>query len=378
MDTVTSVHFAWRGTPWQRARTGVSLHSHTSHSRETLDFIPRIAARVPLLRDLVRMQEARYRRRYRRELNYANAWWTPPLTPREALAVERQQIEQLGLRPLVSLTDHDSVDAPLLLRLLPEGRQMPVSVEWTLPYRGVVFHLGIHNLPPRRATQCMAAFAAFTAHPREDQIDGILSWLNEEPDTLVVFNHPYWDEVGAGQPLHDLMTAEFLRRYGPFLHALELNGLRPWSENRRVERLARSVDKPIISGGDRHCTEPNAMLNLTNSSSFGEFVEEVREYGRSCVLVMPQYREPIAARLMKMVADVMRDNRAHTHGWVRWSDRVFVRDRDTGAVEALSTIWARSGEPLVVRAVAGACVLLDSRGLQAALRQFLPATHEQA
>ncbi len=205
-----------------------------------------------------------------------------------------------------------------------------------------------------------------------------MSWLSEEPDTLVVFNHPYWDEKGGGQQYHDCMAVEFLRRYAPYLHALELNGLRPWSENRRVAALAASVEKPVVSGGDRHCCEPNAMLNLTNSTTFSEFVEEVRDYGRSHVLVMPQYREPIVSRVMKMIADVMRDNREHTHGWVRWTDRVFVRDYDTGQVEALSSIWSEGRQPLVVRGFAGASRLLDSRSLHAALRQFLSATQELA
>lgn len=378
MDTIASVHFAWRATPWQRARTGVSLHSHTSHSRETLDFLPRLASHVPVLRDLVRAEEARYRRLHGREMNYHNAWWTPPLGPREALSTERGQIERLGLQSLVSISDHDNVEAPLLLRLLPEGRQTPVSVEWTVPYRGVYFHLGVHNLPPRRATSCMGALAAFTANPTESDIEGLLAWLNEEPDTLVVFNHPNWDEKGVGQQLHDSVTAEFLKNYGPFLHALELNGMRPWSENRRVAVLGRSLDKPLVSGGDRHCCEPNAMLNLSNSSTFSEFVEEVRDYGRSHILVMPQYREPMVSRVMKMIADVMRDNRAHTHGWVRWTDRVFVRDHDTGAVDALSTVWSENRLPLVVQGFAAACRLLDSRSLHAALRQLLSASQELA
>ncbi len=198
MDTIPSVHFAWRGTPWQRARTGVSLHSHTSHSRETLEFLPHIAAHVPGLLAMVRAEETRYRRLYGREINYQNAWWTPPLGPREALSVEREQIERLGLQSLVSISDHDNIEAPLLLRLLPEGRQTPVSVEWSVPYRGVFFHLGVHNLPPRRATQCMAALADFTANPVQADIEALLSWLNEEPDTLVVFNHALWDEKGVG------------------------------------------------------------------------------------------------------------------------------------------------------------------------------------
>jgi hypothetical protein len=174
------------------------------------------------------------------------------------------------------------------------------------------------------------------------------------------------------------MAVEFLRRYSPFLHALELNGLRPWSENRRVAEWGASLDKPVVSGGDRHCTEPNAMLNLTNSGTFGEFAEEIREYGRSHVLVMPQYREPMVSRVIRMIADVMRDNRAHTHGWVCWTDRVFVRDHGTGEVEALSSIWSEGRQPLLVQTFARACSLLDNRGTYAALRQFFSAPQELA
>ncbi|MGD0579984.1 MAG: hypothetical protein ABSC08_13765 [Bryobacteraceae bacterium] len=378
METTVSLQYAWRGAPWQRARAGVSLHSHTSHSRETLDFIPRFAAHVPVVRELVRAQEAKYRDLHGEDLNYFNAWWTPPLGPREALAVERKQIENLGLNPLVSISDHDNVEAPLLLRVLPEGRNTPVSVEWTVPYRGVILHLGVHNLPPRRATQCMEALAAFTAGPCEDDVENMLAWLNEEPGTLLVLNHPYWDEIGVGQQLHNSIAERFLRRYKPFLHALELNGLRPWSENRRVAALAASLERPVVSGGDRHCCEPNALLNLTNSDTFGEFVEEVREYGRSHVLVMPQYREPIVTRIMKMIADVMRDNTAHTHGWVRWTDRVFYRDSTTGAVESLSRLWSDNRQPFPFRAFAGACRLLESRSLHAAVRQLTPPAQELA
>ena len=110
MATPSLIHFAWRGMPWKRVRTGVSLHSHTSHSQETLDFIPRIAAHVPVLRNLVRAQEAKYRRLYGREFNYFNTWWTPPLGPRESLKVERMQFERLGLGALVSITDHDNIE----------------------------------------------------------------------------------------------------------------------------------------------------------------------------------------------------------------------------------------------------------------------------
>ncbi len=375
METADSIQFAWQGAPWQRALTGISLHSHTSHSKERLDFIPRLSSRVPILRTMVRAQERRYQERYGRPFNYLDAWWTPPLSPREALAVERRQIEELGLRPLVSLTDHDNIEAPVLLRVLPEGRDTPVSTEWTVPFRGTFFHLGVHNLPPRNASQIIAELNAFTADPREELIQPLLAALTERPETLVVFNHPCWDEKRIGQPLHDALALEFLASAGSFLHALEVNGIRPWPENLRAVELARAQGYPVIAGGDRHCSEPNALLNITNVSTFEEFVEEVRLDGHSQVLVMPQYREPLTCRLMRSIADVMRDNEAHAHGWVRWSDRVFFRRAD-GSVDALSSVWGDTSGPLVIRGFARAAHLLDSRGFQAAIRQISHTAHE--
>lgn len=330
---------------------------------------------MPILSGLVRSQERRYQERYGRAFNYLDAWWTPPLSPREALLVERRQIEELGLRSLVSITDHDNIEAPLLLRVLPEGRDTPVSTEWTVPYRGTFFHLGVHNLPPRNVSQVIAELNAFTADPREDLIRPLLEALTERPETLVVFNHPCWDEKRIGQPLHDALAREFLASMGSCLHALEVNGIRPWPENLRAMELARSQGYPVIAGGDRHCYEPNALLNLTNASTLEEFVAEVREDGRSQILVMPQYREPLTCRLMRAIADVMRDNEAHAHGWVRWSDRVFFRRAD-GSVDALSSVWGAGAGPLVIRGFARAAHLLDSRGFQAAMRQISHTAHE--
>jgi len=275
---------AW--TVWKESgagyRTGVSLHSHTSHSRETLEFLPRLAAGLPPLR------------------------WRPPLGPREALAVERGQIEKLGLRALVSITDHDNIEAPMLLRVLSESRDTPVSVEWTVPFRETFFHLGLHQMGPRRASEKMAALQRFTDAPREAELGGLLEWLTEEPETLIVFNHPLWDEKGLGQTRHERMTLEFVGAFRPWIHGLELNGLRSRGENRRVMALGERESLPAVAGGDRHGWEPNALINVTRARTFGEFVEEVREDGMSCVAAMPQYDVPRAARIAALVAEVLR------------------------------------------------------------------------
>lgn len=364
----------WRGGGF---RSAVSLHSHTSCSREPLDFIPRCAEACPWLHPLLERYERRCIRARGRALDFRDAWWTPPLAPREALRVEAGQVERLGLQPLVSITDHDTIEAPLRLRLLPEGRETPMSVEWTVPWRGTFFHLGVHNLPLREAAAMMEAMRRFTAQPQPGQLDGLLEWLAASPAALVVFNHPYWDEKGAGAAYHATMAEQFLVRYRRWLHALELNGLRPWSENRRTMQLAARYRLPCVSGGDRHGAEPNALLNLTGAESFEGFAREIRGGGPSHVLVMRQYREPMTLRILAAICDVMRDQRSHSEGWIRWSDRVFFRTAD-GGVAQLSSVFPAGREPALIRLFVLLARVAEHDGVRLAMRQVLRQAEEVA
>jgi hypothetical protein len=341
-----------------------------------LDFIPRLLAAVPPASALLRIYEDRYRRSHGCDLNYRNLWWTPPLGPKEALALERGQIEALGLQPLVSITDHDNIEAPLLLRVLNESRDAPLSVEWTVPWRDTYFHLGIHNLPGRQAGARMSALARFTEEPREAELCGLLDWLGEDRETLVVFNHPYWNEKGTGQALQNALAEEFLSIYRTWIHALELNGLRSWRENRRVMDLAARAGLPAVSGGDRHGCEPNALINLTRSRSFSEFVAEIRFAGRSAVLVMPQYRESMSSRVLGAIVDVVRDHDGHMHGWTKWSDRVFYRCSADGEAVPLSRIFEPGREPSLIRLFVAAARLMELRGVKAAIRHVLQPAQE--
>lgn len=374
----TQIHYEWR-EEWRRggARTGVSLHSHTSCSKEPLDFIPRCREACPWLGPMLDRYEARYRRVHGRELDYASAWWTPPLGPREALRVEREQIEGLGLKALVSITDHDSIEAPLALRLLPEGGDAPVSLEWTVPWRGTVFHLGVHNVPPGQARLLEREMAAYTAAPQAARLEALLEEISAYRQALLVFNHPYWDEKGNGAHYHAAMAEQFLARYRRWIHALELNGLRPWKENLRTLDLAARYRVPCVSGGDRHGCEPNALLNLTRAEDFSSFAEELRGGEASTVLVMRQYREPMFGRILSAVCDVMRDNREHSYGWVKWSDRVFFRTA-TGEVKALSEAFAEGREPSLIRLFVFLARAAESRGVRFAVRQMFGEAEEFA
>lgn len=355
-------------------RTGISLHSHTLHSRESLDFIYFAARRSALLRHVLREGEASYRSFHGTELNLNRGWWTPPLAPLDAYTVEATQLEELGLQPFVSLTDHDSIEAPMSLQAIEPEKRIPVSVEWTVPYRGTFFHIGVHNIVPSRARMMMGHLEGYTAAPSEDRLAELLAELHADPATLIVFNHPLWDEKGVGADVHQAALAELLGTRGEYFHALEINGLRPWSENRQVVPLAERWNKPLISGGDRHTLEPNATVNLTNAADFREFVAEVREDLRSQVLLLPHYHEAHASRIFQNMLDVFRTYENHGHGWTEWADRVFYSKSD-GQVQSLSQMWGER-PPYVVGVFAGFMRFAGQRGVRQALRSiagFVPA-----
>src|ERR1700676_4468761 len=94
----------WDGPALGReTRTGVSLHGPTTRSKESLQLIPQLARKGPMLHEALEKQC----RKSRIPVDFSRAYWTPPLTPRLAYETEKDQIENsLGLKALVSLTDH--------------------------------------------------------------------------------------------------------------------------------------------------------------------------------------------------------------------------------------------------------------------------------
>jgi hypothetical protein len=346
----SSISYLWRDTGAAKDfRTGVSLHSHTNQSTETLDFLANFGNQYPVMRPLLSRLERRAEQFHGVRINYAASYWTPPMTPKLAFDLEKKQIETLGLGAMVSITDHDNIKAPMLLRTVPSARQIPVSVEWSAPYGGMQsFHLGVHNLPSARAAEWMATLAEFTANPSDARLTEILVALNQEPNVLVVFNHPMWDLYLIGKEKHQFLVGEFLQKNGAYFHALELNGLRTWDENRAVRRLAEKWNMLLIAGGDRHGVEPNANINLTNATSFTEFVREVRREKKSHVLFMPQYAEPWKHRILRSTIDAVRYYPAFPQGSRTWDERVYHPDAN-GAIHPLSELWPGGAAPRVMR-----------------------------
>lgn len=347
-------------------RAGVSLHGHTNRSKEGLYFIVEYASRRPLLRMALGTQEKEAWRKSSIRVNFYKAYWTPPLTPVSAFQLERDQIERgLGLASMVSLTDHDNIEAPLALRAMEETAHVPVSTEWSVPFQNTTFHIGVHNLSCDGAEAIMSQLAEYTRKPVEDQLADIFKMLEKDPDVLIVLNHPMWDLAGIGRKRHVQSVTDFVAKFGNHIHAFELGGLRSWEENQAVVQFAEKWNQLVIGGGDRHGIEPSAVVNLTNAYTFSEFAHEVRKKRRAHVLFMPQYAEPFVLRMVQGVLDAVREYPDHPRGSRRWDERVFHPDRN-GIIAPLATLWEKP--PAFIETIFSAMRLLEVPEIRRAAR----------
>ena len=345
------------------ARVAVSLHGHTNRSKESLRLIPQLARKGPMLHEALEKQC----RKSRIPVDFSRAYWTPPLSPKLAYETERDQIENtLGLRAMVSLTDHDNIEAPVWLRSRCDSNT-PISLEWSVPFAGTIFHLGVHNMPSGQAKATVQDLAAYTQNPNDVRLRELLGVLDEFPNVLVVFNHPLWTQscVGVQRGPDDL--DRFLSWAVQFLHAFEINAARGEKENQRVRELAAKWNRPLVSGGDRHGCEASGALNLTSAETFCEFVSEIRREQRSHVLLMPQYSEPLGIRTTRTLLDIIRNYPEYPMGSRRWDDRIFHPDENGGAARPISALW--KAPPAYVEGILSCIRWLENAAVQRAVER---------
>src|SRR5262249_3007142 len=114
----TSLRAYVDGVDWSGFRAAVSLHAHTSYSREVLSDLPQYIRRIPgvgagferelddhLAQDTV--------------VDFTKGWWHPPLGPKAVFESEAAQIDRrFGVDSLISLSDHDDISAGVDLQRL--------------------------------------------------------------------------------------------------------------------------------------------------------------------------------------------------------------------------------------------------------------------
>jgi hypothetical protein len=171
----------------------------------------------------------------------------------------------------------------------------------------------------------------------------MFSMLNEIPEVLVILNHPLWDIEMVGEEKHNILLKNFIKEFGRWIHAFEINGFRSWSENKAVIEMAEALNFPIVTGGDRHGCKPNTVINLTNAKTFSEFAEEIRVDRRSEVVLMPEYRQPLHSRQLQSFSEILKLYPEFPEGRQKWFDRVYFDIGDGLGVRQLSVHWKRGG-----------------------------------
>jgi hypothetical protein len=332
------------------ARTGVSLHCHTEHSKEMLDFIPHYAEKLPIIAQFWRKERDKYLKKEGKGIDFSTAYWSPPLTGMGVYEIEKRQIEDAGLVPIVSLTDHDSIHANVEVN---QVERAPISLEWTVPFEYGFFHVGVHNLPADRATELTATLLDYTFNKENHnsaRLTEMFAMLNEIPTALVILNHPLWDIEIVGAERHTSLLKNFVREHGRWIHAFEINGFRSWSENKAVIEMAEALGIPVATGGDRHGCKPNTVINLTNATTFEEFVDEIREGRRSEVVLMPEYEHPLHSRQLQSFSEILKFYPDFVEHRRRWFDRVFFDIGDGKGIVPLSAHGWKRGGPQWLRA----------------------------
>ncbi len=328
-----------------KAKTGVSLHCHTQYSKEMLDFIPHYAEKIPIISFFWKKECARYYNREGKNIDLSTAFWSPPMTPYDVHRIETEQINAAGLEAIVSISDHDSIDGNLKINEQLDNHKAPISLEWTVPFEYGFFHVGVHNLPKERAVELTKTLVdySFSENPTNERLHELFAMLNEIPQILVILNHPLWDIEIVGKEKHKILLKHFIKEFGSWIHAFEINGFRAWSENKAVIEMAEALGKPIVTGGDRHGCKPNTVINLTKSNTFEEFVQEIRVDKTSEVVLMPEYKQPLHSRQLQSFAEILKLYPEFPEGRKKWFDRVHYDIGDGHGVRPLSVHWVYGG-----------------------------------
>jgi len=161
---------------------------------------------------------------------------------------------------LVTITDHDSIDAAESLRRYPDFF-LSEELSGVMP-SGTRFHMGVYDIEERDHTELQRRrtdFHALVAYLRERQL-------------LFSINHAFSCLTGSRSD-HDFVLFE---RYVPAMETR--NGQMPASSNQSADEFARRLGKAEVGGSDAHTTFSlgSTYTEVRGARDRGEFLWGLR------------------------------------------------------------------------------------------------------
>ncbi len=165
-----------------------------------------------------------------------------------------------GGMDLVTVSDHDSIDAAEALRHHPD---FFISEEVTcrMP-SGNELHVGVYDLTERQHTEIQR---------RRNDLPRLVAYLNEE-QLLYSVNHAFSALTGR-RSLEDLLWFD-----GAFPGVESRNGHIPERANRLAERMAKRSGRVCLGGSDSHTLHSlgSASTRVPGARNKSEFLDGVR------------------------------------------------------------------------------------------------------
>jgi predicted metal-dependent phosphoesterase TrpH len=171
-----------------------------------------------------------------------------------------QTLKRRGM-DLVTVTDHDSIDAAEELRRYPDFF-LSEEVTCTTPSNTEI-HVGVYGIEERHHIELQR---------RRKDLPALAAYLNEQK-ILFSINHVFSSLTGRRTEL------DFDLFEGLFPAMETLNGHIPAINNRAASRLAADWQKAPLGGSDAHTIETLALTftDVANVDSIPSFLEAVRQ-----------------------------------------------------------------------------------------------------
>ena len=212
---------------------------------------------------------------------------------RESYTAPRPLYETLKQRgmDLVTVTDHDSIDAVEELR---RHSDFFLSEEVTaISPDGTELHVGVYDIQERHHTEIQR---------RRKDLPALCAYLTEQQLFFTV-NHVYSSLTGRRT---EADFALFAREF-PGMEAL--NGQIPKLNNRRAGELAESWGKAVIGGSDAHTMESlgRTCTRVAGARNKQEFMDGLRA-GQATLLGESGGYWKLTRAVWSLSSDMMREN----------------------------------------------------------------------